>query len=238
MHSMDPQKSSADFQKEFERTLATPEDGVANFSGVVFPSAKYAKRRFSIKCLFNQAVFNCPADFMGATFTETAIFSEAVFFERAYFQASKFLKEAVFAWARLTHGADFSMAHFTQDAKFHEARFDEDATFNGAEFKQDADFNSTIFISNVYFNVIRPTTAMGSQGVTNKDSPPIRSPFIPTVFDRKVNFHGVTFGKRLEYRQTRFRGDGEPEPGPIFSLARFDNPRLVVFYDTDLTARV
>jgi uncharacterized protein YjbI with pentapeptide repeats len=234
MHSRDPSKSNAEFQKEFERTLAVAGDGIANFAGFVFPSASYGKRTFLAKCIFNQATFTGVADFMGATFTEPAIFSEAVFFARAYFLAATFMKDAVFAWAKFIHGADFSMVQFMQDAKFHEATFAEDANFSGVKFGRDAYFNSAIFIGNVYFNLIRPTMAAESKGITNKNHEPKRFPFIPAAFLRKADFRDATFSERAEFRQTRFREDGVPEPGPVFSLARFDKPKHVAFYDTYL----
>lgn len=123
MHSRDPQKSNIKFQEEFERTLAVPDDGIANFSGFVFPSANYRKYLFRAKCIFNRATFIGPADFSGATFTEVAIFSEAVFLQQAIFPASRFMKDAVFAWATFAHGADFRVVQVMQEARFHEATF-------------------------------------------------------------------------------------------------------------------
>jgi uncharacterized protein YjbI with pentapeptide repeats len=232
MHSTDPHKNKADFQEEFERTLAVVGNGVANLAGFVFPTSNYRKRRFAARCIFNRATFIGPADFMGAIFTEPAIFSEAIFSQGAYFLAAEFMKDAVFAWAKFIRGADFSMVRFMQEAKFHEATFAEDANFSGAKFAKDAYFSSAIFMNNVVFNLIRPMMPADSGRIANKKDAPQRLPFIATIFGQRADFRNATFRGRLEFRQTQFREDGAAEPGAIFSMARFDKPELVVFCDT------
>jgi hypothetical protein len=87
---------------------------------------------------------------------------------------------------------------------------------------------------NVYFNLIRRAMTADPEGITGKKDAPERFPFIATIFERKADFRNVTFSERAEFRQTRFREDGVAEPGPVFSLARFDKPNLVTFYDTYL----
>lgn len=234
MHSMDPQKNNDAFQEEFERSLAEAEDGVANLSGFVFPTSNYRKRKFCVKCIFNRATFVGPADFFGAVFEEAAIFSEVVFLGQASFLCAAFLKEAVFDWATFAQGATFTTARFTNDAKFQGARFGAASDFNGAVFTQDALFSSALFMHDSYFNVIRPNVpAVSEKSTTNKDEP-TRWPFLATVFERRADFRGATFKKRVEFRQTRFLEDDSATPGLIFSLARFDEPRLVVFYKTYL----
>jgi uncharacterized protein YjbI with pentapeptide repeats len=231
MHSRDPQKSETVFQQEFERTLAAPDDGTANFSEFVFPSANYAKRQFSAKCIFNRAIFIGAADFFGARFCEPAIFSEAVFLQHANFFASTFLKEAVFAWATFTHGATFIAVKFVEEARFKWARFAQATDFSAARFSQDAHFNSAVFVGDVYFNVTRPTVL---PGMTYAVDTAVRFPFSATAFERKADFREATFSERAEFRQTQFREDGTGEPGAIFSSARFNRPSLVIFYDVYL----
>jgi len=231
MHSSDPNKGDKCFQEEFERTLAAPEDGVANFSGFVFPRANYAKRRFSAKCIFYRAMFVGAADFSGATFCEPAIFSEAIFLQHANFLASTFLKEAVFAWATFAQGASFIAVKFIQEARFNWARFAQVTDFSATGFSQDAHFNSAVFVGDVYFNVIRPTALPGT---TNSGHAPGRCPFNATVFQRRADFREATFNERAEFRQTQFREDWTGEPSALFSSARFDKPSLVVFYDAHL----
>jgi uncharacterized protein YjbI with pentapeptide repeats len=231
MHSRDPGKGDELFEDEFERTLAAPDDGIANFSGFVFPSANYAKRQFSAKCIFNRATFVGAADFSGATFCEPAIFSDAIFLQHANFWASTFLKEAVFAWATFAQGASFITAKFIQEARFNWARFANATDFSAARFSKDARFNAAVFVGDVHFNVIRPTLLPGT---TESGRAPRWDPFIATVFERRADFREATFSERAEFRQTQFRDDRAGEPSAIFSSARFDKPMLVVFYGVHL----
>jgi len=231
MHSRDPQKNPVQFEQEFQRTLGTPDNGVANFSGFVFPSAPYSKRRFSTKCIFNRAVFVGVADFSGAMFHEEAIFSEAIFVQHANFLASTFLKKAAFAWATFAQGATFTSAEFMQDARFDGARFAQTIDFCAAVFRGDAYFNSSFFMGDVRFNLIRPSESPAGQGAARTR---IRFPFLPTVFGGKADFREATFHEGAEFKRTQFREDGSGESGLIFVLARFDKPKLVVFYDVFL----
>ena len=121
-----------------------------------------------------------------------------------------------------------------QEGRFHSATFGHAVDFSAARFSGDAYFTFAMFMHNVHFNLIRLTTPAKPEGITDKNGAQERFPFIPTIFERKADFRDVTFSERAEFRQTRFRGDGVAEPGPVFSLARFDKPKLVIFYDTYL----
>jgi hypothetical protein len=74
----------------------------------------------------------------------------------------------------------------------------------------------------------------GWQELTSNKDERKRCPFLATVFMRRADFRGATFKERAEFRQTRFLEDESAAPGLLFSLARFDKPRLVVFYKTYL----
>lgn len=234
MHSHDPAKSRTLFFEEFERTLSSAGHGVANFAGFVFPKAALAKRSFLAKCIFNRVIFLDAADFFGAKFTNDAIFSEVIFLALAYFNGCAFSGQAVFAWSKFTKGADFRLCHFKRDAKFHETDFADSADFSGASFDEDAFFNSVVFQDDVRFNVIRPGISAHVVAPSTTPSTPARIPFIATTFNRVADFREATFKKRAEFRQVQFREDISGQPGPIFGMARFDDPRQVVFYDTYL----
>ncbi len=115
MHSSDPSKNDAQFQQEFDRTLAEAGDGLADFSDFVFPSANYRRREFNARCQFLRATFERAADFGWATFTRSASFADATF-----------TQDASFIEARFTRGADFRAVTFTQAALFLETTFRED----------------------------------------------------------------------------------------------------------------
>jgi uncharacterized protein YjbI with pentapeptide repeats len=226
MHSRDPQKSTVQFQQEFERTLSLPDGGVANFSGFLFPIAAFSKRQFAVQCIFNRAVFVNGADFSGAVFSKGAIFSEAIFLQHANFLAAAFLAKAAFAWATFEHGANFTSSRFVQEPRFDCARFGHRIDLSAARFGGDARFNSAAFDDDVYFNLIRPAVVRSAGNTGNE---PLRFPFLPTVFEKVADFREATFGARAEFRQTQFREDRTGEPSAIFSSARFDRPGAVVF---------
>lgn len=227
MHSRSPQKRADRFLEEFERTLANREGGVANFSGFVFPTANFSKRRFGVKCIFSQAVFACHADFSGARFEEPAIFSDAAFLQWANFLASTFFKECIFFRTEFAAGAVLMAAMFMRGSCFEGARFRQAADFGAATFRNDAVFKSAVFAQDALFNDVSPSMPEGV-------STPAGHPLLATTFERRADFRGATFSERAEFRQTRFRDDSSGDPGPIFSSARFDKPGLVVFYGTDL----
>jgi hypothetical protein len=171
------------------------------------------------------------ADFSGAEFCEAAIFSEALFLQHANFLASTFLKEAVFAWSTFVQGASFIATRFVHEARFNWAKFGQAVDFCAARFSRDAHFNSALFNGDVYFNLFRPSVLPVS---TSGGDTPTRFPFLATCFEQKADFREGTFNGRAEFRQTQFRQDGTGEPGAIFSSARFDKPKLVIFYDVYL----
>jgi len=58
--------------------------------------------------------------------------------------------------------------------------------------------------------------------------------FEAAKFLKRVNFSQATFSARVLFRETKFREDDKHLPGPTFSLAHFEKPELVLFYQTYL----
>ncbi len=220
MHSKDPKKSDAAFQEEFERILRDAGEGDADFTRFVFPSADFTGREFRAKCTFGFATFTQKAIFSAATFTEHASFHGAMFTQGAYFSWAKFTQHAYFHNATFTQYANFSGAEFTHDAVFVEATFMQVASFDHAAFTQDTFFSRATFRQEADFSGATFTR---------------ETYFEKTVFEKSAEFFGATFERRVEFRGTRFReNNNEDRPGPIFSLARFEKPELVLFYKTYL----
>lgn len=164
MHSADPQKSDTQFQEEFERILHLAGEGLADFSGFIFPSSNYG-RQFSARCCFAWAIFTRDANFNGAKFTrvdfglarfdQDANFNSATFAEQANFSYATFKQNANFTggWNEVTQdqnkmfaqNATFASAHFERDAHFNASRFDKIANFTGARFMGAAEFRRTAF---------------------------------------------------------------------------------------------
>jgi hypothetical protein len=202
VHSKDPNKSDEEFQKEFERILAEAGDGVADFTGFVFPSAVHQERKFAAGCIFFEATFTQDADFRRATFTQGAAFSYATFRQDAYF-----------FWATFTQDASFIRATFTQDADFRDATFARDAVFEGATFAGSTDFSRVIFTGTARFA-------------------PLEEGAKPCEFKNRALFQDARFQDYTDFRGAVFGEFGNSTARPAFSLARFEKPERVTFYKT------
>jgi uncharacterized protein YjbI with pentapeptide repeats len=218
MHSRDPQKSDSAFQNEFDAILKQAEEHneVADFTRFIFPSAKYAHREFKTRCWFERAAFTQKADFSDATFTQSAVFAHATFTQNAIFDRATFTQIAYFYRVTFTQEADFCRATFMQNADFSHATFAQKACFLAAQFTQKGNFEKAVFAKEVLF---------------------ARANFSASAAFREAIFRGDK--KKLEARLEELRLELEPEaddtlPGPVFSLAQFEKPELVLFYKTYL----
>ena len=219
MHSKDPNKSDAAFQDEIEHILWRAGEGDADFSHFVFPSADYTGREFRAKCTFGFA-----------TFTQKATFSAATFMQHANFHKAMFTREVYFSWAEFAQSAFFSEAMFTQCVMFIRTEFTQGAVFSEATFMQDGSFDDAEFTGNAFFSkaAFRQDAAFRGATFTRE------AYFEETVFEKSAEFFGAMFERRVEFRGTGFREDTEIQPGPMFSLGRFERPELVLFYKTYL----
>jgi uncharacterized protein YjbI with pentapeptide repeats len=261
MHSKDPAKSDEEFQKEFERILAAAGDGVADFTGFVFPRSTYQERKFAACCTFDRATFTQGADFSGARFTQDASFRgaafakaasfiRATFTQRADFSAAAFTQAAHFIGATFTQHAIFSVATFTQGASFFGARFTQDAIFSGATFTQRADFNWATFTQAATFRVATFTQDADFSGAAFAGSADFRDAVFtgparfaplaksegeeakPCEFKNRVLFQDARFQDYADFREAVFGESGSSTARPVFSLARFEKPERVTFYKT------
>lgn len=220
MHSRDPEKNDAEFQQQVDAilTAAAEKHTIADFTSFVFPSAKYAKREFSVACQFEGAAFLRGVNFFEASFLESVYFCRATVHE-ANFSLATFAKIVTFALTTFEHGADFLDARFIGECnfrgcafgaktRFYSARFEQFAHFEGASFLDDVDFNLTIFSQTAEFSAV--------------------------TFAKEAKFFRATFASQALFRETNFRRDGEVLPGPRFSLAQFLRPGSTVFYRTYL----
>ncbi|HEV1993977.1 MAG TPA: hypothetical protein VGR03_06590 [Candidatus Acidoferrum sp.] len=131
MHSRDPQKSDATFQKEFEAILEAARNGFADFTRFVFPRASYAERKFTAACVFSLATFTRYASFSGATFTQDANFFRATFTRDAIFFGATFTQKTRFLRAKFLGSAEFRRTHFRLDQELFPGPI-----FSLAEFSQ------------------------------------------------------------------------------------------------------
>ena len=230
MHSRDPNKDDQAFQKEFEVILKAAGEGDADFTRFVFLVADYRGREFKARCIFRVATFTQEADFLNARFTQWACFNWATFTKKADFHNARFTQGADFYLARFTKEAKFYLATFTQQAAFLKARFTQEADFGGATFTLGADFSGATFTQRAYFREAifkQEANFIGATFVGEAN-------FTLAKFDESfANFRGAQFGSGVGFRETKFRKDDD-EVGAIFSLARFERPEKVVFYQTNL----
>jgi len=262
MHSKDPNKSDEEFQKEFGRILGAAGDGLADFTGFVFPRVVYVyqERKFAARCIFSRATFAQTADFFGATFTQAADFTGATFTEVAAFVGATFAQDADFSDAKFTLDADFgkagfgrasfSKAAFTQDADFNLATFTQRADFSGATFTQAADFRLAKFTQGADFYeatftqdaVFAGAAFAGSADFSHavftgaaRFAPSAKSEAAeakPCEFKDRVLFQDARFQDYADFRGPVFGEPGSSTARPVFSLARFEKPERVTFYKT------
>ncbi len=139
-----------------------------------------------------------------------------------------------------TGEADFRGTAFTLAGDFNEAKFEKATDFGSAAFKQTAHFRDTTFTGTANFRnaafmqdvFLRAT--FGERADFSRAMFERAAYFNEAEFAREVDFRWVTFKDRAEFRETKFREDTSAEPGPMFSLARFEKPELVLFYKTYL----
>ncbi|QNI33722.1 pentapeptide repeat-containing protein [Alloacidobacterium dinghuense] len=253
MHSLDPAKDDTQFQQEIDTIVVASAmvTGIADFSRFVFPTSQYMVRAFPARCIFRNAIFWKEANFYSANFEHGADFESAHFENEASFTRAKFGAKANFHSAvfkgdthfatDFAHEVTFVMAHFAQEAGFYNSSFAADATFGSVKFEgkavfsravfnKKADFGNAGFLQEAFFPVAtfeQEADFMWAHFTLNVD-------FEHTTFKKAVIFHEAVFHAGVEFRETQFRNDGEPLPGPIFSLAQFMAPETAVFYRTYL----
>ena len=96
MHTTDPRKDDTEFQNEIRRIASGAANGIADFSGFVFPCSKYLLSEFSAKCVFVGAKFIQDANFEFVRFGGGADFRHATFAQAAQFIKAQFVQEALF----------------------------------------------------------------------------------------------------------------------------------------------
>jgi hypothetical protein len=224
----------------------------ADFGRVKFAKdANFVGVTFSQEADFGLAMFAQNADFSSATFTGSANFTSAMFAESSDFSEATFTNGADFSWATFRKDADFSgvgfvlanfsVATFTQNTYFSNSTFARDASFRGATFRQDAYLYRAAFAQGADF--IGATFAQDANFVGSTFAQDTE--FSEAAFLRDANFNEATFASvanfedarflgAAEFRKTGFRRDERLAPGPVFSLAEFSRPEVVVFYKTYL----
>lgn len=232
MHSRSPKKNQKAFQAEFEDTLRRASDGLADFTGFVFPNSSYARREFKAHCVFSGATFRQDADFSGATFAQDANFNGATFTQDANFDQVTFTQNAKFSEANFTK-ANFYRVTFTRDANFREATFTQDANFFEATFTQDADFNGVTFTQYADFFDATFTRDGNFSDTTFSQNANFRraiftqyADFFRATFTQHANFFGATFTQGAIFYQATFTqdtnfGDATFLRGAYFMRAQF-----------------
>ena len=188
MHS--PSSKDADaFQQEFERILNDAGDGVADFTGFVFPSSNYDGRQFEARCLFGRASFSGKVTFTGTTFRQKANFSYATFEDDAYFSRATFAQGVIFAGVRFKEWADFGVGNFAQEADFVTATFTW-TNFKRATFVDQANFALATFTKGR--PIFREATFAG------------KVDFWQVKFPQGASFSSATFAQEANFKETRF----------------------------------
>lgn len=268
MHSLDLEKENGklgkQFWTEFDKVLANPCIGYADFTRFVFPPADSLQyiRSISAKCVFNWVKFTGIVNFSYVRFEEDAQFFEAAFAGEANFLHASFSGSAFFGGAVFKGKAEFYYAEFAGKANFHKAIFEETVTFQHACFVQAAKFNEAKFhklamLSSMSFDAAVDYSDCGFFGsafldeVTFKDNACFDRTwftkdisFTSTVFTGDVRFLATIFEKLVNFREAKFLagttfrrikfGIKDREPAASFAFARFEKPGAVIFDDVNL----
>jgi uncharacterized protein YjbI with pentapeptide repeats len=198
----------AEFKQEANFRHAKFQNSADFHKGKFSGSASFYEANFADETLFLGTMFEDSVYFRKATFTKLVNFVGAKFKLGAFFSEATFKQKSNFTVAKFLESADFSGVTFEQEAQFNNARFTDNAYFYQTTFVQDAEFTAVIFTQNVYFSKAK--------------------------FEQKADFRGAKFCGPVDFRETEFNRDEKLIPGPIFSLAEFSKPELVVFYNTYL----
>jgi uncharacterized protein YjbI with pentapeptide repeats len=156
---------------------------------------------------FSKLVFPT-ANHICREFRAECVFTEATFTRGAIFSEGTFNRGANFCGATFTEVASFYNATFLENAIFIGATFTRRAEFRGASFKRHANFSETKFQHEADFS--------------------------RATFSEVAGFRSAEFEGTAQFRETQFREDEHLQPGPIFTLARFERPDTVIFHKTYL----
>lgn len=244
MHSTDPRKDATAFQSRFEEILKEARDGIADFSGFVFPSAEYRKRDFTAHCLFRRAWFLAEANFAEAIFRGGSDFSQAAFARDVVFYKTRFEQYADFTNSTFDGRSDFMETVFVVGAAFGSSLFDgRPPRFVSSRFMGDADFRFAYFTNGSEF----------LRACFEKDAD-----FSFATLTSVADFQHARFLGRVDFGDAKFRGDEIPKPdrtwrwprlcpaspgsaneepdavdslapGPIFVKTYFEKPDQVIF---------
>jgi Pentapeptide repeats (9 copies) len=220
---------------------------LAKFQGPVFfkkgsfsKKAEFSQSRFVNSADFTAVKFAHDADFTGANFHLGGDFTEAEFGGAATFRRAKFKGDAKFYLGRFLDSADFTESTFGAFGEFSRAKFCRgsferatfkgQATFEGSEFTKETSFFAARFAGPAGF--IR---AIFLQSVDFTGAEFAREAYFNSArFAKQVCFRWAAFKGRADFLSASFREDETLEPGPVFSLARFERAEEVNFYSNYL----
>jgi len=157
MHSQNPLKDQAGFDREIEEILNSPPDHDRSaegfdFTRFVFPRSIFVERKFLRKAIFRNTTFLANAQFDGAFFAEGADFSSAVFNRAAVFFGSIFARDSSFFNAEFQSTLNFALVRCVGNADFRSSQFQNHADFTSSRFLGSVDFSSSIFATSADFS--------------------------------------------------------------------------------------
>jgi uncharacterized protein YjbI with pentapeptide repeats len=231
----------AAFKQGVDFYRATFTQGAVFFGATFTQNANFGGATFTQNANFRGATFTQNANFRGATFMQNADFSDTTFTQNAHFDGATFTQSAYFLGATFTRRASFREVRFAQGVEFFGVQFEQVADFNQATFERGAEISNAMFTDDAFFIGVRFegrasfsggtfANAAFFSGVTFMQA----ADFSFATFTQRADFCEAAFKERVEFRETKFREDASAQPGPVFNLARFEKPEMVVFYNTCL----
>jgi uncharacterized protein YjbI with pentapeptide repeats len=183
MHSNDPEKSDVEFRAEFEHILEQAGEGVADFTGFVFPGSHYGGE-FKAECYFGDATFTQSVSFAGTEFRQ------------ANFERSRFLQDARFDYCVFGICSEDELKIYARRALADETARKKASELLGAEFLNDIERKGACRDVDLHGARERLSTNLGGADT-----------FADARFGGSAYFRGVRFLRDALFSDARFEGD-------------------------------
>lgn len=226
LHSKKQDKNLESVQKELNEAYSRLPD-IHDFTGCVFPEGVVFPKKFKMRAVFRDAVFEGSANFEGAVFHGGADFWNAAFQAEANFRFVHFNDRTSFSEAIFKGDADFGHASFEGQVDFRAAVCIGKANFARATFEDALLMNAVLrnkeaFIKGADFRWVK---FLKPEKVEFYKIDLSKFRFLETDV-RKVHFTDVDWNKEKDKGRNRVFDEVSPDPG----FGRFDYALIAQLY--------
>jgi hypothetical protein len=219
LHSPDPRKDIAAFNKALEELVKDSSSAELNLVGVCFPKNFVNFQLIATHNNFinlEKALFNGEVDFESAIFANGISFDEAEFFATAKFSNSYFKKVCSFYSSHFHDKAEFKQAKIeATKVNFKKVTFDNDADFGDTLFKPEVgfiNFNEAVFKGPVSFGREQKVSSLIPRFLGNLS-------FYRAIFEDGAYFSYTHFSYDVNFSEARF---STRKNAAVFEYSVFD----------------